>query len=517
MTSPADSSLARAPAGQPVTFGGVTAQFRVWHAGMPRAIQVRTQLFARVVRVTREDIGAERSRRDANVVDIAFTDPDPGVARAVVDATVRHFIALRTSLQRRESGQTVDSLRSVADQTRRELAAAESALEAMQRRSHLLEPEAQHRAVVDRYSSVDADLIRSRSELSILDRVLRGVDTARSPSGAWAELVAYPHFLENGTIGGVLTQLMQREQQRTELAARRTGENRDLVLLDRQIGLLDSTLRTLVHGYRSALAQQVAAGETELSTLDSAIGGAPAAAVELMRRERDVKVLSDAAVLTEGRLRQEELREALTFANVQVIDPPALRDKPIWPPIAVGLGVLGLLALLSAAAAMAVHERTDHAVRSLRDVQAVLGAPVLLVLDQSVEGAPLAAHDDVVALLQRAAPADRPAPHLALAGTRENGATSEAAAALVATGQFAMARSGGTNGTRTLLVGGAVDRFPAAAAVAASGGPVVLVVELGGTTRDAVARAAWLLQQTGATLVGAIAICPPGGARDLWE
>ena len=57
----------------------------------------------------------------------------------------------------------------------------------------------------------------------------------------------------------------------------------------------------------------------------------PARVAELGRRQRDVRLLSEIVVLTEQRLRQEELREALTYSNVQVIDPPALRDRPVWP------------------------------------------------------------------------------------------------------------------------------------------------------------------------------------------
>ena len=384
-TSPGDSLVARGRAGQPVTFGGVTAVFRPWRAGMPKSIEARTQLFQRAVRVTREALDIDRARRDANIVDIAFSDMDPGVALGVVDATVRHFIGLRTSVQRRESGQTVDSLRTVATRAAGDLAVAEGKLEALERRTHLVAPEAQRRAAVDRASQVSADLARSQAELAMLDRVLARVDTARDPSSAWADLLSYPRFLDNGVMGGVLNQLVGRQQQRTELITRRTGENRDLRVLDQQIASLDSTLRTLVRGYRGALAQQVSLAQAEMGTLDSALGAAPAASIELARAEREVKVLGDVMLLAEQRLHQEELREALTFANVQIIDPPALRDKPIWPPVAVGLGVLAALTLLAGVAAMALHEQSDPAATAA-EKETAAGAPVLLKLDREAAG-----------------------------------------------------------------------------------------------------------------------------------
>ncbi len=111
--------------------------------------------------------------------------------------------------------------------------------------------------------------------------------------------------------------------------------------------------------------------------MDRSLAGVPAQAIELGRRQRDVRILSEVMVLTEQRLRQEELRQALTFANVQVIDPPELLPRPVWPRKKLGLLVAIMLGGGFALLGMVVVERADGAVRSAEEIRRIAGAPVL--------------------------------------------------------------------------------------------------------------------------------------------
>src|SRR5690606_1593403 len=157
-TSPADSLVGDAAPGDTLAFGGLRAAFLPWREGMPRRVRIRTLPFGEAVRRTRSRVVAERARREANVVDLSFDHTDPELTRRVVSAVVSRFIELRAEVQRRESGGTVDSLRRVSANTERELAAAEEALEAMQRHARLVAPDAQGEAFIERYIEVAAEL-----------------------------------------------------------------------------------------------------------------------------------------------------------------------------------------------------------------------------------------------------------------------------------------------------------------------------------------------------------------------
>jgi hypothetical protein len=405
----------------------------------------------------------------------------------------------------------------VARQVQAELVRAESAREDLQRRLRLVAPEAQQEALVTRYAEVHTELERARGELSVLDHLLAAGDTTRSAE-RWADLLAYPRFLENGTLGSVLNQLVARMQQRTELATRRREDNRDLRVLDAQIATLDSTLNTLVTGYRSSLEHRVTDLTAHAGELNATLAAAPRQLLDLARAERQVTLLSGIALSTEQRLRQEELREALTFANIQVVDPPAIRDRPVWPRRGTGLAVAMLLGGVFAVLAMVVRQRADRSVRTAREIQNALGAPVLLAVQrQTAENGALVA-DDITAALQRVLPAADASQPLALLAARTDAPAREAAGALVADGAIRIQEPAPLHGSPALLVTSTIDRFSAAAVAASRGAPVVVVVLAGRTTGDELERTAEYLQQAGATVAGAIALyARPADGRDLWR
>ena len=477
MTSPEDSAIGTVGPGEEITFGGVTAVFSPPRSS-PRTLSLRTIPFGEAVRQTRARLSAERTRRDANVLDISYDHQDPGLATRVVEAAVSRFLALRATVQRRESGQTVDSLEQVARQALADLTRAEQALRSWQERTRLIAPDEQGKALVERYSDLSARIAAARTEMDALDTLLAGLQDDTAGVRPWAGLVAFPRFVQNQTVGAVVAQLTELESERLALASRRSPENRDLRLLNQQIQQLQTSLESVVRGYREAMVHEMAGFQGELDQLDSLLGSAPSATLELARRQRDVRLLSQVYVLTQERLRQEELRRALTYSNVQVIDPPALRYKPVWPRKTLGLGVGFLLAGMFALLAMAFQERADRSVRGLGEIRRALDAPVLLV----VSG------DDA------------------------------AGVALTPEQQSLLRRRVQDGGTPRLVPVGAADSLEGAAAAAAAGAPVALVVNLGTTQRAQLVRSAALLRAAGAQVVGAVAVVPGTlDGRAIWE
>ncbi|HET7321117.1 MAG TPA: hypothetical protein VFI96_01390, partial [Longimicrobiaceae bacterium] len=359
-TAPTDSLVGTFAPRASVTFGGITVAFLPMRPGIPEQVELATLPFGEAVRNTAGRLKAERKRRDANLVRIDYDDPDPGLALAVVSSAMERFTALRSELQRRESGGTTDSLRALAEQTLAELRRQEEGLARFQRESRLIAPEAQSGAVVKRQAEVMTALEKARAELAGTDDVLRRLADTPDPGRAWASLVAHPTFLENQTLGELLGQLVELQQTRLALSGRRTPEDREMQSLARQISYLDGSLRSLVHQYRDGVAQQVRLLEQEKEQLDSALALVPSATVELGRRERAVRQLSEIYLFTDQRLRQEALRGAVSFSTIQVVDPPEVLFRPVWPRKKLGLAVGLLLALTFGAMGMALAERADR-------------------------------------------------------------------------------------------------------------------------------------------------------------
>jgi uncharacterized protein involved in exopolysaccharide biosynthesis len=478
MSSPRDSAVATVAPGQPVRFGGVRAVFRERRPSGPASVKLVTEPFDEAVRTLSREIGVERTRREANVLDLTYTHHDPGVADRVVSATLRHFVLMRSELFQRESGETVDSLRAVVTKTADELRAAESELEVMQRTSGLVAPEAQSEALVERYETALLALEEARAEQALLEGQMDRVRSEEDPIAAWTALVAAPAFLDNQTVGDLLTRLTELVEARAQLTSVRTLDSREVRTLDERIARLDGALRSLAAEYRTGLDQRESELTVRLGALEDRLGQVPGQVVELGRRQRAVRLLSELLVLTEQRLRQEELREALSFATVQVIDPPFVRFRPVWPRKRLGAAVGLLVGLGAAALAMVFTEAADTRIRTAADLETVTSVPVLgapVLSDVSMGRGDLLAAVPGGSILVGCRGSD----DLASRTLRVLGLPEDSAA-------------------------GPVDDPSDAAAVAARGRPVIVVAAVGRSGRDDLGRSVHWLERAGAEVVGVL-------------
>ncbi|HEX7049314.1 MAG TPA: GNVR domain-containing protein [Longimicrobiales bacterium] len=510
-TAPEDSLIATITPGTTVSFGDVTLAPRAWRPGMPRKVRITTLPFAEAVRRIGPRLVVERLRREANVVGLSFDHIDRAIARAAVASMIHRFIELRTAIELRESGETVDSVRVVADHTRRALDRAESALEAWQRETRLVAPEPQSEVFVERYGETLTALERARQELEAVDSALERASQITTSGSTWSTLLAQPDFLANETMGALVERLVQLEAERQALAQRRTDANRELRALVDQIAYLDGRLRSLLLNYRITLAAQVEELEAQVAEMDTVLARMPARAIELARRQRNVRILSEVLVMTEQRLHEEELRQALTFSNVQVIDPPALRYKPVWPRKKLGLAVGLLLAGVFGTIGMVVAERADRSVWRAAEVRGVFGAPVLAAVMVDRDGAPHFSPDEVRTVLRRAAPEGGGLARLAVVAADRAAPAPEVARALVRAAEAEAAERPGAEALAPPVIRAypPVDSF--AAAAMADDGPVVVVVAARRTRRDDLFRAAALLREAGAAVAGAILVCTRQG------
>jgi uncharacterized protein involved in exopolysaccharide biosynthesis len=487
--APVDSTIGHTAPGAPLSFGGIEVVFRVWREGMPRSVTLATLPFDDAARGVSGRIEAERTRREANVLDLSFDNADPRVAHQALLSVVRRFTAMRTDILRRESGETVDSLREVVRATQLELRNAEDALEGWQRETLLIAPDAQGEAFVERYSEAAALLEMARLERSAMDSVLARLERAQGTSDVWTTLLAQPQFLQNENVVSVLSRLGDLESQRAELRTRRAETSREMRVLSDQIAALDSSLRALARENRLTLEERAQDLMRQVHAMETELAGMPSHTVELARRQRSVRVLTEVVVLTEQRLRQEEIRQALTVANVQIIDPPALRRKPVWPRKTISLAAGLLLAVMFAGVALSVAEAADPTARRGADIRTLLGAPVLAAVRRN---------------------ANLSAQQAAGIRTRARGAARIVVAPIGPLEVQRLVESlGGAGADPPVVTGDALIEFGAASA--AVPGAVVIVIEAGRTRRRDVERAALMLREAGAgtpaaRVIGAIVV-----------
>lgn len=491
--------VAAAPVGAAVRFGPVELVARPRKPEGPASVRLVVVPFGKAAESFRSGLVFERGRRDANVLDMEYDHGDPGVAEEAVAAAIRLFVALRAELHERESGVTVDSLRSVVAGTAAELTRAEAALEAFQRETGFAVAEVQSEAMVTRYSEAEGRLRELEVRLELVDSVMARARAAENPGEVWSTLVSHPVFLENETVGQLLTRLNDLEQRRVELASRRSPQNREYRVLVEQIDLLDRSLRSVTRNYARTLAEQVGELRERVAILEETLTGLPARAIELGRLQRDVRLLTEVLLLTEQRLRQEELREALTFGNVQIIDPPELAPDPVWPRKKLGLAVGLLLASGFAFLTMVVVERADAVITDGEVVRGAFGVPVLAA-PRTKRGEVRVSEEEARAVLSAGGGATGAPGAVVLAGVEEDDVAERVGDAL----RRVLASVEGSE--RLVTVAEPIRRYADAERLAGTPG-LVVVVRHGSTPVSDVRRAAALLREAGGGVRGSVVVC----------
>lgn len=511
--SPTDSAVGRFAAGEALRFDDIELVPGPRRAGAPDRVQLVVVTFGQAAHELQARLDVTRTRREANVIQLRYTENDPELARDVLRSTVDGFIALRSGIYQRESGQTVDSLRGVAQRTREELAATETSLASFQRGSELVAPDAQSAAAVRRLVDAEVELETARQDLDAVDKMLARSDSAPEAAQAWTALVAHPRFLTNETIGSLLTRLTALEEQRTALAARRSQDNPDYKTVVAQMRFLEASLRDVATSYRTGLAERIGALQSVVGRMRAELASVPDKAVELARRQRQVRLLGEVLLLTEERLRQEELRGALTFSNVQVIDSPELEYRPIWPRKKLGLAAGLALALGCAVLAMVVVDSADATVRSAAELSTLAGAPVVAALP--VNGRLTRPADpEARAVLALGQPLGAVAlPPIVVASVDSNGG-----AVVAEEVRDVLVSSAGWQGAmREVRVAPPVVSYAAARAALAQGGPILLAVVRGRTPLPDVERAVRLLREAGGCAAGMVVVVGSDEeAGELW-
>ncbi len=257
-----------------------------------------------------------------------------------------------------------------------------------------------------------------------------------------------------------------------------------------------------------------------VATMDAELARMPAQVIELGGRQRDVRVLTEVVVLTEQRLRQEELRQALTFANIQVIDPPKLLFRPIWPRKRLGLAVGFMIAGVFGALALVVSERSDPSIRSVMAIRPLLGAPVLAAPYRNQSRIVLSP-SDAWAVLDQVGHDDSGAVRMVLAPLDEGHDAADLVEALLSAGEAD--EGGGTRSRRpgwsppTLETASPIQSFATASEAVDGNVPVVLVLRCGQTRKGDLARSVALVTEAGGKIGGVVLVCRSAEeARAAW-
>jgi tyrosine-protein kinase Etk/Wzc len=145
------------------------------------------------------------------------------------------------------------------------------------------------------------------------------------------QLTAFPAFLRAPGINAILEQLTQLETERTRLLTTRTEREPDVLALTRGIADLERNLLPLARTYASSLDRQTAELSGEQRALEARLGALPGQAENALRRQRDVRRLSQVVLGLQAQMIDAKLAALSEGGQVRQVDVAVRAEAPALP------------------------------------------------------------------------------------------------------------------------------------------------------------------------------------------
>ncbi|MEW5927538.1 MAG: Wzz/FepE/Etk N-terminal domain-containing protein [Gemmatimonadota bacterium] len=365
-----DFSATVAPGGSLRVPGGVLVLRR---SGLPDKFEVAVSDRQGAVLAVEKSLSAEVT--GGEVVGISFRAGDPRLAAEVPNAMIARYLARRRTTDRGVNQHRYEFLTAHTDSIASQLAAAESALRRHQEASGVLDPELSGKTELERAMTIQAELETAEIEARSLQRIV-----ARGGSGGGfspRELAAFPTFLNNPAINDVLSRLLKLETDRIVLLERRTERDPEVMALSSSIEHLEGQLVALSRDYLAGLNSRQSELRRELGGYRSTLAALPAQAEQSLRREREVRRLSETLIAMQTQLVEARLGAIGEGGEVRQVDVAVPPRKPAFPnpPLNLLGGLLGGLFFGTVAAVAASLARGE--VREPWEAELATGAPAV--------------------------------------------------------------------------------------------------------------------------------------------
>jgi len=333
------------------------------------------------------NVKISRPARDVDLISIVARSGDPAQAAEIANMLARDLIANRQDARQGRTGSAVAFLKKQDDSLRRQLRDAEEKLRAYRQREHVVDGPEQARTQVSRLAQLQVEIAGVRAErdgfAKLMGQMLQ--DTTGESLGGQTpsrRLIGFPSLLRNQSASALLGALAQVETERSELLIRRVHGDSDVQVLTRRIRDIESQIQGIAESYVQGLTSQLTSLESEASRTGSQLDALPRTELEVARRERDARVLTELSVLVRTRLKEAEITGAAGDPNVRLAGAAALPTVPIRPRPLINLALSLLMGSLVGITSAVTLDYRDRSIRSRADALSASGLPVLGAIPQ---------------------------------------------------------------------------------------------------------------------------------------
>lgn len=326
--------------------------------------------------------------RDVSMIQVSYEGPDRSLVAEVPNQYAELFMVQRRGEHRTEASSTVAFLREQIDSLAVELSQAEEEQREFQEAEGVVALEAEGQASILQAAALQAKRDALQAEGSSLGRLLREAErSSPTPTGPspFRGLVAYPSLLVSAAVSGLLSNLVNLENERQELLTRRTPQDMDVRALTERIDAIENQLHTIATNYHRGVTGQVSSLESSLGREAGILSTMPRKQVEMSRRQRETELLQQVYTLLQTRLKEAEIAEAVQDPSARIVDHAAIRGGPVKPRSTRNLVLAMVLGAMLGFGAAILREARDKTIHTREDLKQLTAVPVLALIPQFEE------------------------------------------------------------------------------------------------------------------------------------
>lgn len=331
---------------------------------------------------------------------ISVQGENPSEASRTANAMAQAFIEFSRDMNRTEATSARVFIEEQLQVVEEQLRGAEEALQLYREEERVLNPSEESRIILQRVT--DLETRYAETELAYAETLRRLQEIRTRLSAEDATLVTSTTISNNpmvttyrSTIFQLETELAGLLNQYTEQHPQVQAVRAKIAEAERQLSteverIVSNETRTFNPIYQSLLAElttletESVLYESRLQALDVQIGitdgrleGLPEKELKLARLIRDQSVAEEIYLLLRNRYEEIRITEAMQTADVMVIDPSIVPQRPIKPRRMLNIAIAGFLGIFVGVGLAFTLEFLDTSLKSAEEVESFLELPVM--------------------------------------------------------------------------------------------------------------------------------------------
>lgn len=322
--------------------------------------------------------GTEEVGENTNLFRISVFNPDPKMAREIVNTLTEVYLERNIKRKSQEASQTLDFINTQLDVIKSGLEVSETEIDRFKTEEGIVELTQETSLIIDSIAGYEAQ----RSALQLKRNQINSLERRIANSNDSESLIFSSSAVEDEVLSNLVRKFTDLQLEKQQALATYTESHPDVVRLNAQIIDLKGQILSAISNARQATDSMISGLDDLIGRLDERIRRLPQAERQLARLVRTSRVNEEIYTFLLKKHEEARIVKAATVANIRVIDPGIIPGRPVKPDIKMNMLAGLLIGLLLGIMVAIGTEYLDDTVKSIEQIESDAGLSVFGTIPQ---------------------------------------------------------------------------------------------------------------------------------------